>query len=439
MTNRLSLPSVHVLAAAPGLAEFPVKVRTDAARSAIADARGSGVVSDLAANAVLHAKRTLSSTVERVINGSGVVLHTGLGRARLATSAEEAVRLAASGHASVEIDLISGERGDRQSHVRADLCALTGAEDALVVNNCAAAVFLVLSALCVGREVVLSRGQMVEIGGSFRMPDIVRQSGCQLVEVGCTNKTHLRDFELALTEQTAAVLRCHPSNYKIIGFASQPSALDLYSVARQRGILLIDDQGSGCLVDTRAFGLPKMTTLDEAVAQADIVMASGDKMLGGPQAGIILGRKSLISQIRNHPLARAVRVDKLTLTGLAATLKLYRGGLELQIPTLAYLAKPLEDVKRDAERLVKARPDAILEVGQTEVGGGSAPGQGIPTWRVGFPKSPEHMARALRTGTLAILGRIERGHYWLDPRTMDPGEVEEVAASVGAYSSTREK
>lgn len=371
---------------------------------------------------VEEAMRINKVSLSPVINASGVVLHTGLGRARMPSAAAHQVFAAANNHASVEIDLETGKRGDRQEHVRTLLTDLTGAEDAFVVNNCAAALFLTLTTLASGQEVILSRGQMVEIGGSFRMPDIVRSSGCTLVEVGCTNKTRIRDYQEVLSSQTGAILRCHPSNFKIIGFTDEPTVAELASL----GTLLIDDLGSGCIVDTSRYGMSRQPTIQDSLrAGSHIVLSSGDKMLGGPQAGLILGKRDLLKPIRKHPLARAFRVDGLTLSALEATLKLYASGEEAEIPTLRYLARSLADVRRYALRLQKAYPgEAILAPGLTEIGGGSAPGVGIPTWRVGLASSdPDALAAKLRSSDPPVVGRIEEDLVWLDPRTVETDEV----------------
>lgn len=432
MTGFRSLPKVDVLAEHPTLAGYSPKLRAESARQAIAWARselksGREVTPDaIESRAVLEGSRLAQPSLRPAINASGIILHTGLGRARLAQEAIEQIRATIVSHATVEFDLEEGTRGDRQTHVRESLCALTGAEDAHVVNNAAGAVFLCLATVAHGREVILSRGQMVEIGGSFRMPDIVRRSGCSLVEVGCTNKTRLSDYEEALGEATAAILRCHPSNFRIVGFVQEPELGDLVALADRVGVALIDDMGSGCLVDTRPFGLPKQPTLQEAVAsKAHLITASGDKLLGGPQAGIIVGRAEWIRQVREHPLARALRVDKITLAGLEGTLRLYQQGREREIPTLAALGRPLNELRRVARRLAKAYPGAAsLADGLTEVGGGCAPGIGVPTVRVGLEcADADALAKSLRQSDPAIVGRIEDDRVWLDPRTVSPEEV----------------
>jgi L-seryl-tRNA(Ser) seleniumtransferase len=390
---------------------------------------GNGFVpEDAEAMALVEAGRLMTPSLRGAINMSGVILHTGLGRARLAPEAAAQLALAAGSHAAVEFDLESGKRGDRQEHVRGYLCDLTGAEDALVVNNAAAGVFLVLNALCAGGEVILSVGQMVEIGGSFRMPDIVRQSGCTLVGVGCTNKTHLRDYQEAMSEETIAILRCHPSNFKMVGFVEEVEPADLARLADDRGIYFIDDVGSGCIVDTTQFGLSRQATLQDSLeAGADVVIASGDKLLGGPQAGLILGSKDCLKEIKSHPLARAVRVDKLTLAALEATLRLYATGRATEVPTIKYLSRPAEEVRASAERMAAAAPGSVLEEGLTEVGGGSLPGEGIRTWRVGVPSADaDGVLERLRRYDPPIIGRIEDGRVWLDPRTAEDDEVAQV-------------
>jgi L-seryl-tRNA(Ser) seleniumtransferase len=384
-----------------------------------------------------EAERLRRRSLRPAINLSGVALHTGLGRARLADSVAEHVRAVAESHAIVEFDEGSGKRGDRQDHVRDLICGLTGAEDAFVVNNAAAAVFLSLASLCGGREVILSRGQMVEIGGSFRMPDIVRQSGCKLVEVGCTNKTRLSDYAEAITDDTAAILRCHPSNFRIVGFTEEPTVDELATFARENGVLCIDDQGNGCLVDTSAYGLPREPTLIDSVrGGADVAIASGDKLLGGPQAGMIVGRREVLARIRKHPLARAVRIDKLCLAALEATLRLYVEDRVDEIPLHRYLGRPIEDVRGMAERLASSyRGGHVLQSGLTEVGGGALPGTGVETVRVGLEASdPEELARQLRAWDVPIVARIERDRVWLDPRTLDEDEVEIVQAALAEVS-----
>src|SRR5581483_4366205 len=328
------LPPVHRLLAAPAvsaLAErLPPALLTDSARAvletarkALAEANGTMVVpdeSELAARVAEEVLRRATPSLQRAINATGIVLHTGLGRARLAAAARDALLEVADGHSLLEIDRETGRRGSRRDHVRGLLCELTGAEDATVVNNCAGAVFLAVTALAAGKEVVLSRGELVEIGGAFRMPDIVRASGATLVEVGTTNRTRLSDYVSAITERTGLILRCHPSNFALVGFTEETPTADLVELGQERGIPVMDDQGSGALTSPVLLGLPgRKGSLRESVAAGcAIVTASGDKLLGGPQAGLLLGHAESIERIARHPLARALRVDKFTLAALEA-------------------------------------------------------------------------------------------------------------------------
>lgn len=431
------LPSIHTLLQCPQLQRFPQAIRVRAARLSVeqlraAAANGWSAMNEdeaLARSAELAeriAQGLVQETLEPAINLTGVILHTGLGRARLADRVAGHVRAVASAHSLLELDAASGKRGDRQDHVRGLLRELTGAEDAMVVNNNAAAVFLTLRALCEGRQVVLSRGQMVEIGGSFRMPDVVAQAGCHLVEVGCTNKTHPADYERAITGETAAILHCHPSNFKVIGFTEHPTIAELAELAHARGALLIDDAGSGCLADTTEYGLPAEHKVSDSLREgADVVTFSGDKLLGGPQAGMIVGRTELIARLRVHPLARALRVDKLTLAALETTLRLYQQGRESEIPVWQAIAQPLPTLRRAALRLAKAWPGQTqVERAQSEIGGGALPGASLPTWRVGLLGAPgEEIARALRSQAPPVVGYVEDGVAWLDPRTASGEEV----------------
>jgi L-seryl-tRNA(Ser) seleniumtransferase len=440
-TNRL--PSVDRLSRCAGMERFSPKTRVKAARAAIARVRAGGMkdpsLRDIVSLALSIAEQCEEPAVRPAVNLSGVVLHTGLGRARLAREAAERIESVARRAATVEIDLETGGRGDRQEAVRGLLTELTGAEDALVVNNCAAAVHLVLKSLAEDEGVVLSRGQMVEIGGSFRMPDIVRDSGCRLVEVGCTNRTRLDDYRAALETGCSVVLRCHRSNFAMTGFVAEPTAKETSGLARSFGALMIDDLGSGCLVDTTRFGLPKERTLAEAVADgADVVTASGDKLLGGPQSGIILGRAELVGRIRGHPLARALRIDKLSLAGLEATLRMYAEGRESDIPVWRAMARPLSDVRRDARRLAAAFPgESETAPGTTELGGGSLPGAGVPTWRAGLHhRSPETLLAALRRSRPPVIGRIEKDRVWLDPRAADADDIRDAVAVLRSLTLT---
>jgi L-seryl-tRNA(Ser) seleniumtransferase len=426
MAELRDLPKVDQLARDPALSAFPERLRVEAARRAVDEMRQSlleGNQVDIEASAELagtYAQKMTEGTLRSAINMSGVILHTGLGRARLAPSVAEEIARVAVGHSYLELDDESGLRGNRQDHVRDLLISLTGAEEAMVVNNAAAALVLALRTLAEGRDVLLSRGQMVEIGGSFRVPEIVKQSGCRLVEVGCTNKTHLSDY--AISSDTGAILVCHRSNFEIVGFTSEPTLGELKTL----GAPVVDDMGTGCMVDLSRFGLPKTKTLADSIRQgADVAIGSGDKLLGGPQAGLIVGKQEIIEQMRMHPLARALRVDKLTIAGLAATLRLYASGEELAIPTMRYLARTQADVRGLAEGMAQAIGSAAFtEESECEIGGGSGPGMVVPSCRVGIRTAePTVLAQRLRVSMPGVIGRIERNIYWLDPRTADNEEV----------------
>jgi L-seryl-tRNA(Ser) seleniumtransferase len=424
---------VDDLARDPSLSSFSREVRVAAARLTVDRLRSNilaGKPQDLQeAQSICAAiaSALLGSDFRAAINMSGVILHTGLGRARLASAVVQEIVEIASNHGYLELDVESGNRGDRQNHVRSMLKLLTGAEDALVVNNAAAAVVLTLRALASRKEVLLSRGQMVEIGGSFRVPDVAKQSGCKLVEVGTTNRTYLSDY--AVGPSTAAILVCHRSNFEIVGFTTEPSLKELASLQ----VPVVDDMGTGCMVDLSKYGLPKLKTLADSVSQgASVAIGSGDKLLGGPQAGIIVGQSKYIQKLKAHPLARAMRIDKLDLAALAATLRLYLSGRELEIPTIKYLAKSVEFVRKDAERLASLiERQAIVEESVCEFGGGSGPGMTVPSYRVGLQVSnPDAFGRKLRQSYPGVHGRIERGVYWLDPRTAEPDEVDRTASIV---------
>jgi L-seryl-tRNA(Ser) seleniumtransferase len=379
------------------------------------------------------------------INATGVVLHTGLGRARLCESAQKAVQEATRGHSTLEIDRDTGKRGSRQSQFKELLTRLTGAEDAYVCNNNAAAVMLCVNTLAAGREAILSRGQCVEIGGSFRMPDVIAAAGARMREVGTTNKTRLSDYEKAIVPETGCIIRCHPSNFQVVGFTEDVDPAALAKLGRERGVAVIDDIGSGCLVDTALAGLPHEPTLTEALATGvDLVTASGDKLLGGPQAGLALGRKELIERVAKNPMARAVRCDKLTLAALEATLREYLDPDQVwsRIPTLIYLRRSLDELDRMARELMaqieasckESKPLGLaVDVvdGLSEVGGGSLPGSVLPTrlLRVRSHASPEDDAHALRLRTPPVFARIVDDHVCFDPRTID---VEEIPVVVGA-------
>ncbi len=385
----------------------------------------------------------------KVINATGVVIHTNLGRSLLAKEAQQAVQLAASSYNNLEFDLDTGERGSRHHLVEDLICHLTGAEAALAVNNNAAAVLLTLSALCAGGEVLVSRGQLVEIGGSFRIPDVCEKSGAKLKEVGTTNRTHLKDYENGLNENTRALLRVHTSNYRIIGFTSDVPVEEMAAFAHAHGLPLLEDLGSGSLLDLTPYGLPYEPTAGAVLAAgADIVTFSGDKVLGGPQAGIIAGKKAYIEKIRSDQLMRALRCDKMTLAALEATLRLYAEPEKAlqNVPTLHRITMPEAELKKRASALSRALKKGIapevahitLVPGFSRVGGGSFPEHGMPTWLVAVEPTLREVA-ALRAELLAsrpaLVGRVEQNAFLLDPRTLDvedtPVIVELFAGSLG--------
>lgn len=371
-----------------------------------------------------------------VINGTGVVIHTNLGRSLLPESAMESLLAVGSHYSNLELDLATGKRGSRYSLVEDILCELTGAEAGLVVNNNAAAVMLVLDTLAKDREVIVSRGQLVEIGGSFRIPEVMSRTGAKLVEVGATNRTHLRDYENAITGETALLLKVHTSNYRMIGFTSEVPLAELVTLAGRHNLPVMEDLGSGCLIDLSRFGLAKEPTVGEVIrAGVDVVTFSGDKLLGGPQAGIILGKKKIIEQIKRNPMNRALRIDKFTLAGLEAVLRLYFDEEKAlaAIPTLAMLAMPPAAIDRRAKRLLRLISGALAPVCRVEVreiasmvGGGSLPEQPLPSRAVllaPLDRTVNELDKGLRALSLPVLGRIEDDRLLLDMRTVADKEI----------------
>lgn len=383
------------------------------------------------------------SSLRPVINATGVVLHTNLGRAVLSPAAREAAVQAAGRYTNLEFDLENGQRGNRYSHVTGLLQELTGAEDALVVNNNAAAVLLALSSLARDRETIISRGQLVEIGGSFRIPEVMAQSGTRLVEVGTTNKTYLRDYEQALGPETALLLKVHPSNYRIQGFTREVTTAELVELGRRVGLPVMEDLGSGFLCDLESHGITGEPTVQAEVEQGvDVVTFSGDKLLGGPQAGIIVGRRDLVAVMARHPLTRALRVDKMTLAALEATLQAYRNPdrARQEIPTLAALTLTAPELRRRAEQLqvlvagvlgTRARVGLIATTSQA--GGGALPLTELPSWGVTIQPAQlgvTELALALRRTDPPVLGRVQEDLLILDVRTLLPGEGEELARAL---------
>lgn len=378
-----------------------------------------------------------------LVNGTGVVVHTNLGRSPLALEAEHALHAISIGYSNLEFDLETGERGTRYAHVEELICELTGAEAALVVNNNAAAVILALSSLATGREVIVSRGELVEIGGSFRIPDVMRQSGALLVEVGATNRTHLHDFQQAIRPETALLLKVHTSNFAIIGFSSDTSLRDMATLSKTSGLPLMLDAGSGCLIDLSPYGINGEPTIRQHLHDgADIVTFSGDKLLGGPQAGIIAGKRTLLEPLKKHPLLRAVRIDKLTLAALEATLRLYRNERNAvqAIPTLRMLTVSAESLSKRANvmiRKLRAKlPSSVQFIkhhGESSAGGGSYPLLKLPTSLIEVRVdrfSPSQIESALRRTTIPVIGRIHRDRFLLDPRTIADHDLPHLATSL---------
>ncbi len=365
----------------------------------------------------------IKPTLIPVINATGVILHTNLGRAPLSDATIRAMDSVSRGYSNLEYDLEKGMRGSRLIHAESVLQKLTGAESAIIVNNNASAVLLVLSALANKKRVIISRSQLVEIGGGFRIPDVMKQSGAKLVEVGTTNKVHLRDYEEALQDKGALVMRVHPSNFKVIGFAEEPELKNIVELAHAAGVFVVDDLGSGVLLDTARYGLAHEPTIQESLAAGvDVVCFSGDKLLGGPQAGIIIGRKDLIEKIRKHPLARAVRADKTCLAGVTATLLHYlKDEAEREIPILKMMSLTMKQVKGRAEAWAdELRRGEVVE-GESTVGGGSLPGESFPTFLLSLSvKSPDRFLKRLRAQNPPIIARTTNDKVLLDPRTVLP-------------------
>ncbi|MFK7769755.1 MAG: L-seryl-tRNA(Sec) selenium transferase [Mariniblastus sp.] len=376
-----------------------------------------------------------------VINGTGIILHTGLGRAPLAKCALDAVQEISAGYASVEVDLKTGDRGQRVKSVERLLCELTGAEAATIVNNNAAATMLTLSALAAGTEVIVSRGQLIEIGGSYRLPDVMECSGAKLREVGTTNKTHLVDYERAINEETGALLKVHPSNFEVVGFTKTVPTKEMVDLAKQHDIPVIDDVGSGALIDFAQFGLMDEPVVSQSIKDgADVALFSGDKLIGGPQCGIIVGKRKYIDKILKNPLMRAMRVDKMTLAALAATLRLYRDHetAKQEVPILRMLSMPVENLKLRADKIAQQighlsviKSCDVVE-DQSMLGGGSLPTQKISTWCVSIDcadGSLTNLASRLRDASPSIIGRIQKERLFLDMRTVQPSQDADVVSA----------
>ncbi|BBB49005.1 L-seryl-tRNA(Sec) selenium transferase [Pelolinea submarina] len=368
----------------------------------------------------------LEPTLKPVINATGIILHTNLGRAPLSAETLQAMQAAAAAYSNLEFDLAAGKRGKRSVHAEELLQRLTGAESALVVNNNAAAVMLVLSALARGKRVIIAHSQLVEIGGGFRVPDVMRQSGAKLVAVGTTNRVHTADYERALQEESAAlVLTAHHSNFKIIGFTTEPELSEIAAVTHSAGLPLVNDLGSGALLDTAVFGLKHEPTVQEALAAgADVICFSGDKLLGGPQAGIIIGRADLLDKIKRHPLARAVRADKLCLAGISATLIHYlKGEATAKVPVWKMISIDSAAIRQRAESWRQNLNYGEVIAGKSMVGGGSLPEESLPTWLLALPvKKANQFLSKLRSLPQPIIARIEDEQVVFDPRTVFPAQ-----------------
>jgi L-seryl-tRNA(Ser) seleniumtransferase len=442
------IPSVDELLTQPRLAELTHRVDRELvleiARTVLADLRtritGEGVAlvvpldsSVLEERIASMVERVLASSLEPVINATGVILHTNLGRAPLSTAAAEEIGRSATSYSNLEYDLEAGARGKRDVHVAQLLERLTGAEAAIVVNNCAAAVLLVLAALAKGGEVIVSRGELIEIGDGFRIPEIMTQSGAVLREVGTTNRTRIVDYENAVNENTRLLLRVHPSNFTITGFAEKPSMEELVSLSQRVGLPLVEDLGSGCLVDLSSAGITEPTVRQSVDAGVSIVMFSGDKLLGGPQAGIIAGKKELVGLVRRHPLFRALRVDKLTIAALAATLGTYLRGATDEIPALHMIRMSVEEIKRRAQNFLRELTPELplgeveleLTDGSSLAGGGSTPTQSLPTKLIRIASarySAAQLEQRLRRAPagVSVIARVEGDRLILDLRTVFP-------------------
>ena len=442
------LPAVDRLVAALGDEHAPA-LTVAAARAAIAEARArivGGAAAPSEAEVIDRAMALLESgrrsLLTPVINATGVLIHTNLGRAPLGAAQMEAVARVAGSYSNLEYDLDAGRRGSRYVHAERLLCAVTGAEAAVVVNNNAAAVLVVLAALCGDKEVVISRGELIEIGGEFRIPEVIASSGARLVEVGSTNRTHLADYERAVTGDTAAFLKVHPSNFEVVGFTAAVSARDLARLARGRKLHFIHDLGSGLIAEPAdAAWLGSEPLVDAALEDgADIVTFSGDKLMGGPQAGVIAGRAELVAKVARHPLMRAVRVDKMTLAALEATLSLYLGGRVGELPLWRLAETPVEELEGRARAIVSAvaaRVPASVKIEAVSSvalpGGGSAPSSALDSWAAAIThaeRSPDEIGRALRHGSPPVVARIEDDIVFVDLRSVFPEQDESLIAAL---------
>ena len=449
--NRLrDLPSVDVLIGSDGgaalIREYGRSAALASIRAALETVRDqlrAGVDTAIAPADLLDAAAAdlhlqFRPSLRPVINATGIILHTNLGRSPLSESARDAIAAAAANYSTLEYDLDTGGRGSRLIHAEQGLIAVTGAESGMAVNNAASALVLILSTFAQGREVIVSRGQLVEIGGGFRIPEVMTQSGAMLREVGTTNKTRISDYEHAITDHTTILMRVHASNFKLIGFTETPTIEAIASLGAARGLITVDDLGSGALLDTARYGLEHEPTVTESLtAGVDLVVFSGDKLLGAPQAGVIVGKKALIDRLKKHPLARAIRADKLCLAGLSATLDHYRRGEATEkIPIWRMIAMPLHEIERIAQNWRDAAGIGTVIASQSAVGGGSLPGETLPTacWALDVPDATAFVAK-LRASDPPIIARITDNRVLFDPRTVLPGQGEIVVERVRAFIS----
>ena len=441
------------------LAEHPRALVLEALREALDVSRARLLSSEVAEydeatlldDARSRTARKAHRSLHAVVNATGIVVHTNLGRSILSERATAAVAEVASAYSTLEYDIASGERGSRHVHCEELLCKLTGAEAAMAVNNNAAAVMIALAALARGKEAVVSRGQLVEIGGSFRIPDIMRESGATMVEVGTTNKTHLRDYESAITERTGVLLKVHSSNFRVVGFTQEVGLDELVPLGRECGVPVFEDQGSGVLVDLRPWGLPDEPTVGESIAAgADLVSCSGDKLLGGPQAGILVGRADIIRKLKQHPMARALRLDKMTLAALEVTLRTYLDpdAAFAEIPTLRMITAPADQVATRAHALASRLEEACGETAAIDTaddisraGGGALPLADIPTTVVRVAPhtlGAVELERRLRLGAPAIIARIKEDRLLMDVRTVLEAEEQIITERLAAILSGAE-
>jgi len=443
------LPSVDRVMSSDGMAalteSYPrdwvvdlVRRELDRARQKIRDGGKAPSAGDVA-DGVGGELRSINEVAPRqVINATGVIVHTNLGRAPLSQSAIDAMTQAARGYTDLEMDLSTGRRGSRQAHLQSLLQQVTGAEAALAVNNNASALLLGLSALSVGKEVIVSRGEAVEIGGGFRIPDVLKQSGATLVDVGTTNRTYIRDYQDAITDNTAALLKVHSSNFRVEGFTAEVEPSELVELSKEKGIPVLHDVGSGALLPTEAYGLAHEPTPQQSIAAGvGLVFFSGDKLLGGPQSGIVVGQTELVRRLERHPLARAVRIDKMSLAGLTATVLHYlKQEAEAEVPIWKMISAGEQGIKDRVTRWKNqlSLPGEVIS-GRSAIGGGSLPGETLPTWVLalsceGDAGGPERVMRRLREADPPVIARIEDDRVILDPRTVMPEEEEALVTAL---------